>query len=348
MESKILQSLVEITKQRDLDSLEYSLIATMAELIPVSEMSVLKVINENKLDKLDMTECLTVMTDAQGHKDYVWLDDAQLITVDDEVKKDLESTAIARRVTSEGLTQILAPIFIEGKVIGALNIKSNEDITGFMPVIEGFIKIYNNYIILFNESERDKLTGLYNRRTFDNKLKRLFQGKDSQRKRYLESEKLPERRVKSPDKFVWMAIFDIDHFKLVNDNYGHMFGDEVLLTVSQITKKCFRTSDLMFRIGGEEFVIILEPATFEKSKELLEHFRKTIADHEFSQIGTVTISIGFTRIADKDYPPVILELADKALYYAKEHGRNCIYNYEVLVAEGELVPPKKTGDVDLF
>ena len=90
MESKILQSLVEITKQRDLDSLEYSLIATMAELIPVTEMSILKVINENKLDKLDMTECLTVMTDAQGNKDYIWSEGPQLITVNHEVRKGLE------------------------------------------------------------------------------------------------------------------------------------------------------------------------------------------------------------------------------------------------------------------
>ena len=348
MESKILQSVVEISKQRDLDSLEYSLIATMAELIPVAEMSVLKVISGNKLDTLDMTECLTVTTDDQGNKDYVWSNGSQLVVVGDEVKKDLESTAIARRVTSYGLTQIIAPIVMDGKVIGALSIKSNEDITGYMPVIEGFIKIYNNYIILFNESERDKLTGLYNRRTFDNKIKRLFEEKDSQRKQYLEIEKLPERRVHSPDKFVWMAIFDIDHFKRVNDNSGHIFGDEVLLTISQITKKCFRNSDLMFRIGGEEFVVILEPATFKKAMDLLENFRKTIADHKFSQIGTVTISIGFAMIGDKDYPPGILEFADKALYYAKEHGRNCIYNYEMLVVEGELVPPKKTCDVDLF
>lgn len=348
MESKILQSVVEITKQRDLDSLEYSLIATMAELVPVTEMSVLKVINENKLDKLERTEHLIVMTEKQGNKDYDWASGSQIITVDHDVKKDLESTAIATHVTSKGLTHILAPIVIDGKVIGAINIKSNEDVTGFLPIIEGLIKVYNNYAIIFNESERDKLTGLYNRRTFDNKLKRLFQGKNSQRKLYLESEKISERRVHSPDKFVWMVIFDIDHFKRVNDTYGHIFGDEVILTISQIAKKCFRSSDLKFRIGGEEFVIILEPATLEKAKDLLKNLRNTIADHKFSQVGTVTISIGFAKIAGKDYPPVILEFADKALYYAKEHGRNCVYNYETLIEESKLAPPKKAGGVDLF
>ena len=348
MESKILQSVVEITKHRDLDSLEYSLIVTMAELVPLTEISILKVINENKLDKLEMTECLTAVKDKQGNKDYVWANGIQMITADQEVIKDLESTTITTRTSSEGLTKILAPIVVEGKVIGAINIKSSEEIASFLPVIEGFTRIYNNYVVIFNESERDKLTGLYNRRTFDNKLKRLFQKKKSQRELYLESEKIPERRVLSPDKFVWLAIFDIDHFKLVNDNYGHVFGDEVLLTISQLTKKCFRNSDLKFRVGGEEFVIILEPATFEMAKELLENLRKTIADHEFAQIGTVTISIGFAKIADKDYPPVILEFADKALYYAKENGRNCVHNYETLIEENKLASPKKPGDIDLF
>ena len=86
----------------------------------------------------------------------------------------------------------------------------------------------------------------------------------------------------------------------------------------------------------------------EKATELLEKFRNAIADHRFSQVGTVTISIGFAKITDRDYPPVILECADKALYYAKEHGRNCVYNYEALLEAGELTPPKKGGIVDIF
>lgn len=348
MESKILQSAVEISNQRDLDSLEYSIVTTIAELVPVAEVSVLKIINENRLDKLEMAVCLTVLTDEHGNDNYVWTDRSQIITVDHDVKKGLESIAISTHTTSEGVTQILSPVACDGKIVGALSIKSNQDIIDFLPVIEGFVRIYNNYIIIFNESERDKLTGLYNRRTFDNRLKRLFKEKKIKRAQYLESEKMPERRIYLSDKFVWMVICDIDHFKHVNDNYGHIFGDEVLLTLSQKMKECFRYSDLKFRVGGEEFVIILEPSTFEKSKEIIEKFRKTIADHEFPQIGTVTISFGFAKITEKDFPSVILECADKALYYAKEHGRNCVYNYEMLVEEGKLSPPKKSGDIDLF
>lgn len=348
MESKILQSVVEITKQRDLDSLEYSLVATMAELVPVTEISILKIIDENNLDKLDASVSLTISADEPGDKSYVWADTSQVVTVDQGIKDCLRSHGISTQQVNGSSARLLAPIYCDGKTIGALVVTSNQDISPFRSLIEGFVRIYNNYIVIFNESERDKLTGLYNRRTFDNKLQRLFLAQKELKQKYIASGKSKERRKKTHDAFVWMVIFDIDHFKRVNDEYGHVFGDEVILTLSQIMKKCFRSSDLKFRIGGEEFVIILESAPFEKATEHLERLRKAIADHEFSQIGTVTISIGFAKITDKDYPPAILERADKALYYAKEHGRNCVHNYETLIEEGKLTPPKKGGTVDLF
>jgi len=291
---------------------------------------------------------LTVLTGESGEKSYSWADGSQTILADEEINHSLQSISMSTYRTSDGYTRLLYPITCEGKVIGVFSIKSNQDITDFMPLIEGFLKIYNNYIVIFNESECDKLTGLYNRRTFDNKLHRLFQAQTLLKQQFLASGQITERRKNNPEASVWLVIFDIDRFKRVNDEYGHVFGDEVILTISQILKECFRNSDIKFRIGGEEFVIILEPATLEKATELLDRFRKAIADHKFSQVGTVTISIGFAKITDRDYPPVILDCADMALYYAKEHGRNCVYNYESLLEEGELTPPKKGGVVDIF
>lgn len=348
MDNIILQSVIEITKQRDLDSLEYSLVATLAELVPVVEISILKIFNDNNLDKLDTVVSLTAVTDSSGDKTYDWKDSSQIIDADEEVKNCLLSSTIFSHHTSDGLLRLLAPISCDGKIIGLLSIKSDSDITHFMSLIEGFVRIYNNYMVIFNESERDKLTGLYNRRTFDNKLQRLFAAQNIRKEQFLVTEHITERRSKMGNSFVWLVIYDIDHFKRVNDEYGHAFGDEVILTISQKMKECFRNSDLKFRIGGEEFVIILEPATFEKATELLECFRKTIADHNFAQIGTVTISIGFAKITNRDYPPVILECADRALYYAKENGRNLVYNYEQLIEQGKLTPPKKSGAIDLF
>lgn len=348
VDNKILYSVVEITQQRDLDSFECSLVATIAELVPVSEISILKTIDENKLDKLDVAVCLTVLTDELGKKTYSWADDSQIIVADEQILRCQDSIDLSIDRGNDGYTRLLSPIYCEGKLAGVVSIKSNHDITDYTSLIEGFLKIYNNYVIIFNESERDKLTGFYNRRTFDNKLQRLLQAQALRKQQFIALQQQTERRSKKSDAFVWLVIFDIDHFKRVNDEYGHVFGDEVLLTISQITKQCFRRSDLKFRIGGEEFLIILEPATLEKATELLERLRKAVADHKFSQIGTVTISIGFAKITAKDYPIIILECADKALYHAKEHGRNRVYNYESLLEDGELTPPKKGGAVDLF
>ena len=125
MESKILKSAIEISNQRDLDSLEYSLVTTMAELVPATEFSVLKTIHENIRDKLEMALCLNVMIDAHGNNNYAWAEDSKIITVDPDVKNSLVSTATSTHITSEGLTQILSPITCDGKIIGAFSIKGN-------------------------------------------------------------------------------------------------------------------------------------------------------------------------------------------------------------------------------
>lgn len=348
MKNKILQSVIEITKQRDLDSLEYSLVTTLAELVPVVEVSIFKIIKDNKIDTVEKVIHLIVSKETDGGKEYHWSEALQIINTDQQMEACLQSYDALIHTTKTNHSRLLMPILIDGKTIGALDIKSNEDITPFKQLIEGFVKIYSNYLVIFNESECDKLTGLFNRRTFDNKLQRMFKAQQHKNEQYNTSDKHNERRHHLSNTSAWLAIFDIDHFKQVNDEYGHVFGDEVLLIISQKMKECFRNSDLLFRVGGEEFVIILEPVTPEIASKLVEGFREKIAAHNFSQIGTVTVSVGYAKITVKDFPSTVLESADKALYYAKENGRNCVYNYEQLLAEQKVTPPRKGGAVDLF
>ena len=239
MDDKILQSVVEITRHRDLDSFEYSLVATMAELVPVTEISILKIIDESKPDNLDVAVGLTVMTGEHGEKSYAWADGSQFIVVDEEINYCLQSTSMSTHHGSDGHIRLLYPVTSEGRIIGVIDIRSNQDVRDYLVLIEGFLKIYNNYIIIFNESECDKLTGLYNRRTFDNKLQRLFHAQTLLKQQFLASGQITERRKKDPDASVWLVIFDIDRFKRVNDEYGHVFGDEVILTISQILKELF-------------------------------------------------------------------------------------------------------------
>ncbi|MDT8451365.1 MAG: GGDEF domain-containing protein [Gammaproteobacteria bacterium] len=345
IQSKILQSVVEVTKQRDLDSMESSLVATLAQLLPVLAISILKSSRENNDVSSEVVVSLTI--DESNETPYCWDVDSHVEVSREHLAACTNNATTTTYQHGLGYFRYLFPVFEESQTAGYLVVDSHEELTAHMSLIEAFAQIYQNYRVLFNESERDKLTGLYNRRTFDNKLSKLFK---IQQQFDVETKlaRLQERRLSKNHDSAWLIITDIDHFKRVNDVYGHIFGDEVILTVSQIMKSCFRKTDLLFRVGGEEFVILLKPVTETVALDLIERFRKAIADHDFSQIGTITVSAGYARINENDYPPAVLDFADKALYYSKEHGRNCSHNYETLVQEGAITPSKIGGNVDIF
>jgi diguanylate cyclase (GGDEF)-like protein len=135
----------------------------------------------------------------------------------------------------------------------------------------------------------------------------------------------------------WLGVIDIDHFKNINDNFGHLIGDEVLILVSNLMKSAFRSQDKLFRFGGEEFVVLLKPTELANALATFERYRKEVDGFRFPQVEHVTISAGFTRIGLYDTPSMILDNADEALYYAKEHGRNLVFCYEELIDAGKLV-----------
>lgn len=347
MNNEILQSIVEMTGQHDLDSLEFSLAATLAELVPAQHISLQKLLNYDDHDQLEEVVHLFIDMESKSEPHYQWNHDHKIIMADKYSTRCIEGLKPVS-YKNKKFKCLLMPILSGRKVIGVLSIESKEELSKFEELIDGFTKIYGNYLYILNESERDKLTGLFNRRTFDNKLGRLLKMQHTKQQEYIFSKSIDEKRKLIDASCAWLVMLDIDNFKAVNDTFGHLYGDEVILLISQKMKECFRTTDLLFRFGGEEFVIILEPIPVERADIIMNNFRKKIADHDFPQIGQVTISIGYAMIRESDFPPAILNLADKALYYAKEHGRNCVYNYESLVADGEIQDQKKSGTIDLF
>lgn len=197
--------------------------------------------------------------------------------------------------------------------------------------LEQFVKIYVNFIGLLDYSERDTLTGLLNRKTFDEAFDRLLSSIPVE----IEDDQREERRGGRPvEEPRWIGVVDIDHFKRVNDTYGHLFGDEVLLRVANVMKAVFRRTDRLFRFGGEEFVVMLQPTPEEHVMNVFDRFRQTLEKHDFPQIGQITCSLGFTRVDPSAAPTDILGRADQALYFAKEHGRNQTVNFDQLVADG--------------
>lgn len=177
--------------------------------------------------------------------------------------------------------------------------------------------LYRNLVILHDTKERDVLTKLPNRQSLDARLLQVCE-------HYSNYQIIDTTQNKNS----WIAILDIDHFKRVNDNFGHLYGDEVLLIFSQLMAKCFRYNDFLFRFGGEEFVVILNLAVQETAVAAFNRFREAVADYNFPTVGRVTVSIGLTRVDGISMPTTQLDHADRALYHAKESGRNRVVLYE--------------------
>ena len=191
---------------------------------------------------------------------------------------------------------------------------------------------YQNQLDLLDYAELDTLTKLLNRKTFDENFDRFVTragrsvGVPQDRRSECEGEERPS----------WLAVVDIDHFKHINDRFGHLFGDEVLLRIAELMKKSFRQCDKLFRFGGEEFVVLLRNVSARDAKDIFDRFRSAIEGHDFPQLGGVTASVGYTRIDPSKPPAEILGHADEALYYSKEHGRNQVQCYETLLADGRM------------
>lgn len=151
---------------------------------------------------------------------------------------------------------------------------------------------------------KDQLTGLYNRRKIDE---------------VLINEKA---KADSKDQNLSVIMVDIDLFKLVNDQYGHLVGDQVLTEVTEILAMGIRSMDVLGRWGGEEFIIICINTDLEGAMVLAEKLREMIADHEFQLVGKKTCSFGVSQLRKHETIDALLIRSDQALYRAKDLGRN--------------------------
>lgn len=211
--------------------------------------------------------------------------------------------------------------------------------------VASVLEIYKNFLALLDYSEEDSLTGLLNRKTFDQQFGELVraQGEGD----IIAPVEQPERRDRDGAVDNWLAVIDIDHFKQVNDRYGHLYGDEVLILLANILKHTFREQDRVYRFGGEEFVVLLRAATLDNARKSFERLRERVGAHCFPQIDHVTVSIGFVSIGYQT-PVTVLGQADQALYFAKQNGRNQVCFHDELVASGALGNSTINHDVDFF
>ena len=155
----------------------------------------------------------------------------------------------------------------------------------------------------------DVVTGLGNRRQLDQELEREL-----------------HRTQRHSGSFA-LIVCDLDHFKRVNDNYGHPVGDVVLVQVAKILGQCTRTSDACYRIGGEEFAILLPNTDLGAACVVAERIRSTVSEAAFGAVDAplnVTLSAGVTSFLEADSAAALIKRADAAMYLAKQSGRNCV------------------------
>jgi diguanylate cyclase (GGDEF)-like protein len=210
--------------------------------------------------------------------------------------------------------------------------------------IEGIARIYQSFEGLLDYGEKDALTDLLNRKTFDGAFI-----KASAQLVSVAAFAAVDRRAQRVAQGYWLAVLDIDHFKRVNDNFGHLIGDEVLLLMARLMRTSFRYHDQLYRFGGEEFVILMRCDSPTDASGALERFRAAVQGYAFPQVGSITVSIGFTALREDDTPTSAFDRADKAVYYAKGHGRNQVCSYQVLLEQGELTEESSdSNDIDFF
>jgi diguanylate cyclase (GGDEF)-like protein len=225
------------------------------------------------------------------------------------------SSALARLLGSS----VAVPVHVGDRLWGALLVlhgkphafppDTEERLASFADLAVTAISTAEAHRELTRQATTDPLTGLANRRAFEERL---------------ETESGRAERAGHP---LSLVLLDIDHFKVINDAYGHVTGDEVLVEVARRLGALVRTQDLLARIGGEEFAWLITDADEDVAVSVAERARRAIADEPFADVGPVTISAGVCDLAGAPAAGGLLRGADVALYWAKENGRNRCARY---------------------
>jgi diguanylate cyclase (GGDEF)-like protein len=348
--SHLIESVADLTARSDRDELEITLASVTATLLCATRLTFWRIVSyagELRLrERVGLTEGRLAVCEQH-------LDIGELPTLDSHT--DL-------RACHQSKTPIQLRRDISGQHGHVFPVTSARGIVGFLEIyhptpmgedqhrlVSGLLAIYRNHLRILDYSEYDELTGLLNRKTFDGSLANFLRA-DPPTMGFAESlEPRGARRPANPNQQAWLAVLDIDFFKRINDRFGHLYGDEVLILLAQLMRTSFREADRLFRCGGEEFVVILAPTEAEFAASVLERFRKIVEAADFPQVGRVTVSIGYTVVTPRDNGLTAFGRADEALYVAKRQGRNQVQCHEHLISGGVLQDRALVGaDVEMF
>ncbi|MBT1444689.1 GGDEF domain-containing protein [Shewanella sp. JM162201] len=312
----LLNSVASITEQRQLQSLASSLIETIEQTMGVDQVAVI-----NVGDVPHFPQMMSSSGFALG-----------LSPLPPCVQACVErGEVILCELTTP--CKVALPIKMNDVVVKVLLINDIEPDEAQITMLRAFSRIYENFARVVQDSQTDSLTGLLNRKAYDARLFHMFTCIRNETRR-------------AP--YFWILTFDIDFFKKINDTLGHLYGDEVLLKLSRIMRECFGSDDAQFRFGGDEFVVLLDNKSQHEVEVLCRQLLQQAATIYHEKIGPVTLSIGIAALNLEDNPASVMMKADKALYFAKENGRNRWAFYHQLIQQGDMLPPHIDDDIELF
>jgi diguanylate cyclase (GGDEF)-like protein len=339
--NRLLESAIRITNERDQQSLNKVLVQTLNSILDAEAIILLNPPRSGETGFL--LECAAIPEDAaKRHLEYTTSEWGEPRIIPDRETRECLETGQPVVKQEEKFHKMLFPVEMFKGNTGVLAVISREPGQVDQSRTGNFLRIYENYLGIIYDNEHDTLTGLLNRKTFEDRISEILPKSSDN----TTGDK--ERRQDGSTERYWLGVLDIDHFKSINDTYGHLYGDEVLLLFANLMIRTFRQYDLLFRYGGEEFVVVVRSSREKDAIGAFERFRQTVGEHQFPKLKGVTVSIGMVEIHSQDYPMAVVSRADQALYYAKEHGRNRVCSYENLVASGALIEQHAEDDIELF
>lgn len=349
--NEVVHSLVEVTRHADVELLNISISNALCQILKAQKVSLYSFdYNTSGIDCFFSLEVEQVRTKKIIHQNPNPMEPINYLIFKELVECFQSGEAVIIK-NNDARNTIFYPITDKLNRVGAIfkieEPSGNNSLE--MSFYSDYLQVYTNYLNLLIDSNLDTLTGLLNRRTFDKDLKKII----SEQRRIPDKKDTkgihPMRRIHKDENSHWLAMIDIDFFKRVNDNFGHVYGDEVLLLIANIMRKTFRSVDILFRFGGEEFVVILRGINLAGAHNALERFRVNVEEYNFPQVDQITVSLGFVEISNRPIPTEILGFADEALYYSKENGRNQLNQYEKLIEKNLIHKrPAPNDDVEIF
>jgi diguanylate cyclase (GGDEF)-like protein len=351
----LTEHIIKLTDHRDRSHLELTLAKALIDLLRIDRVVLSRVISAEGVKRwLDM-----VALDVRGGgkvTDPLRIDFQKLPALEDQRDRwrclQSRSLEVVAWAGAEGPRISYIPLYADASDDqGTAELHSGAELSvSQLEVVRDLLHVYRNMYSLLAYSDRDALTGLLNRKALDDTfysavLDELGEVSASSASAPVQPDQ--ERRHRVPPNY-WLGTISVDNFGELNDKNGHLLAEEILILVARVVNNTFRTYDRLYRLGAEQFAVLMHCPDEALVLAAFERFRNNMERFKFPQVGRVTASAGFARVTAQDSPSTALERAERAVDHARLQGDSVVVSHPELVRKGVLEDAPKVGAVDLF